>query len=276
MWPDEAGLTAAAQALASQALPAFFAALSLVLIFAACAWWMARRYAAPQGRSRASPQIRLAIDLGICLVIVVAAMSMFASIAGEIGPGEELVRLDQAFSDAIGQTVSMRSRAVFAAVTHLGDPLTLIALGIAVAIALVVCGERWLALGWVVVIGVNAVVNPILKGVFERARPLHEHGPALADGWSFPSGHASGSVVVYGTLAYVVIRTLPTAWHLPAVLLAIAMAFTIGCSRVFIQVHFASDVVAGFASGTAWLALCIGGIELIRYCVQNGVFLRRR
>jgi undecaprenyl-diphosphatase len=66
-------------------------------------------------------------------------------------------------------------------------------------------------------------------------------------------------------LAYVVIRTLPAGWHLPAVLLASAMAFTIGCSRVFIQVHFASDVVAGFASGIAWLALCIGGIELIRY-----------
>lgn len=103
---------------------------------------MARRYAAPQGRSRASPQIRLAIDLGICLVIVVADVSMFASIAGDIGPGEERARLDQAFSDAIGQTVSIRSRAVFAAVTHLGDPLTLMALGIVVAIALVGAGHQ--------------------------------------------------------------------------------------------------------------------------------------
>jgi undecaprenyl-diphosphatase len=193
-------------------------------------------------------------------------VTIFASIAGEIGPGEELVRLDQAFSDAIGQSISTGTRAVFAAVTHLGDPTTLTALGIAVAIALVVRGERWLALGWVIAIAGNAVLNPILKRAFERARPLHEHGPALADGWSFPSGHASGSVVVYGMLAYVAIRTLPTAWHLPAVLLASAMAFTIGCSRVFIQVHFASDVAAGFASGSAWLALCIGGIELIRYC----------
>lgn len=64
--------------------------------------------------------------------------------------------------------VSTRTQAVFAAVTHLGDPLTLTALGISVAIALVVRGERWLALGWVVAIGGNAVVNPILKSVFER------------------------------------------------------------------------------------------------------------
>ena len=264
MWSDEADLTAVAQALATQALPAFFGALLLVLIFAASAWWIARRYAMPQGQSRSSLQVQPAIALGICLVIVIAAVTMFASIAGEIGPGEELSRLDLAFSDAIGQTASTRTQAVFAAVTHLGDRLTLTALGIAVAVALLLRGERSLALGWVVAIGGNAVVNPILKSMFERARPLHDHGPALAIGWSFPSGHASGSVIVYGMLAYVVIRTLPAAWHLPAVLLASAMAFTTGCSRVFIQVHFASDVVAGFASGTAWLALCIGGIELIR------------
>lgn len=264
MWPDEAGL-AAAQALATQALPAFFAALSLVLICSACAWWMARRFAVAQGRSRSSLQVQLVIALGICLVMVIAALTLFTSIACEIGPGGNLSRLDQAFSYAIGQKVSPRAQAVFAAVTHLGDRLTLTAVGIAVAIALVVRGERWLALGWVVATGGNAVVNPILKNVFQRARPLHDHGPDLAIGWSFPSGHASGSVVVYGMLAYVVIRALPAAWHLPAVLLASAMAFTIGCSRVFIQVHFASDVVAGFASGTAWLVLCIGGLELIRY-----------
>lgn len=70
MWSDEAGLTAAAQALATQALPAFFAVLPLVLIFAACGWWMARRYAMPQGRSRSSLQVQLVIALGICLVIV--------------------------------------------------------------------------------------------------------------------------------------------------------------------------------------------------------------
>lgn len=214
MWSDEAGLTAAAQALATQALPVFFAGLPLVVIFAACAWWMARRYAVPQGQSRLSLQVQLVIALGICLMIVIAAVTMFASIACEIGPGEELSRLDQAFSDAIGQTVSTCTQAVFAAVTHLGDRLTLTALGIAVAIALVVRGERWLALGWVVAIGGNAVVNPILKSVFERAprctttgRPrlprASPHTPARYR--ILPrlqgSGHP-GNTSIYGTQEY--------------------------------------------------------------------------
>ena len=108
----------------------------------------------------------------------------------------------------------------------------------------------------------NALLNPLLKRIFERLRPLHEPGAANELGWSFPSGHTSGATVAYGMLAYVVLRTLPPAWHLPGVLGATALVFTVGSSRVFLQLHFASDVLAGFASGTAWLVVCILSVTL--------------
>ena len=66
-------------------------------------------------------------------------------------------------------------------------------------------------------------------------------------------------------LAYVLLRTLPRAWHLPAVLAASAIAFSVGASRVFLQAHFATDVVAGFASGSAWLVACIVSAEATRH-----------
>ncbi|RZJ16359.1 MAG: phosphatase PAP2 family protein, partial [Haliea sp.] len=76
-------------------------------------------------------------------------------------------------------------------------------------------------------------------------------------------------LVVYGMLAYLLVRLQPPHWpagvRLAAVLAATALAFVIGSSRVFLQVHYASDVVAGFASGLAWLAVCIGALELARY-----------
>ena len=61
------------------------------------------------------------------------------------------------------------------------------------------------------------------------------------------------------------LRSLPARWQLPAVLLAAAAAFSIGCSRVFLRVHHASDVVAGFASGGAWLTVCIASVEATRW-----------
>src|SRR5262249_17730844 len=141
---------------------------------------------------------------------------VFAAIAGEIGNGEKLGRLDTLISRAIGQTISPATMRLFATITHLGDPTTLAVLCTVVAIALLIRRERVLAVGWIVAIAGNAVLNLTLKSVFERVRPMHHQGIAQADGFSFPSGHTSGSVVAYGMLAYVLICTTPRALHLPA------------------------------------------------------------
>ena len=160
--------------------------------------------------------------------------------------------------------------------THLGDAWLLTLLGAVVALGLWWRGQRTLALGWVLALGGNALLNPLLKRIFERVRPVHDHGLVAELGWSFPSGHTSGATVAYGMLAYVMLRTLPSAWHLPAVLGAAALAFTVGSSRVFLQVHFASDVVAGFASGTAWLMVCILSVGSSRPLAPHARALRRR
>ncbi len=95
----------------------------------------------------------------------------------------------------------------------------------------------------------NGILNQSLKQLIGRIRPLNPEGALLVQGLSFPSGHSSGAVVAYGMLAYLALRLLPKAWHLPV--LVAALAFTVGISRVVLRVHFASDVAAGFASGSA-------------------------
>ena len=85
-----------------------------------------------------------------------------------------------------------------------------------------------------------------------------------AQGFSFPSGHSSGSMVTYGMLAYLAWRLLPPRWHVAAVMTATAVILTTAASRVFLRVHFASDVLAGLCSGGAWLVLCIASIEFAR------------
>lgn len=256
---------ALATAAGAQALPGFAVALAVLLIVTASLWWSLRRYAVPRESSRLPPAAFLAMHAALGFALILGAGALFAEIAEALGAQQPLGRADQAFSDAVRTHLPAAALHAFAAVTRLGNTETLTGLCIVVAVALGFAGRRWLALSWVVAVAGNAVLNVGLKAVFERARPFHEHGPVQADGWSFPSGHASGSVVAYGMLAYVLLHLLPARWHLPVVLAAAGVAFTIGCSRVFLQVHYASDVLAGFASGTAWLAVCIASVELTRY-----------
>ena len=122
-----------------------------------------------------------------------------------------------------------------------------------------------LALGWLVALLGNAVLNPLLKLVFARSRPVHD--PSLAQaatGFSFPSGHSSGAMVAYGMLLYVLLRVLPARWHPAAAMLAAALIVTTACSRVFLRVHFASDVAAGLLLGLSWLAVCVVSLEFAR------------
>ena len=199
----------------------------------------------------------LLLNVAAGFVIVLGAAAGFAEIAEMLGPDGAMSRIDQALTASIRAHVDVSTLQLFGLLTHLGDPWLLILLGVAVALWLWRRGERSLVLGWALALGGNALLNPMLKRVFERVRPVHDPGLVAELSWSFPSGHASGATVAYGMLAYVMLRTLPRAWHLPAVLGATALAFSVGSSRVFLQVHFASDVVAGFASGTAWLMVCI-------------------
>lgn len=261
---DEARLQAWGRLAGMHALPTFGATLLLLLALVAALAWVARRHVVPRLESPLPPGGFLVLNLGVGFLIVVVSASIFAGTADEIGAGEALGALDTAFSAAVRDTVSRPALRAFAIVTRFGDTLTLTLLGVGVALLLVRAGRHWMAAAWVAAVGGNGVLNTALKGVFERVRPVHDHGLVHEAGWSFPSGHSSGAVVAYGMLAYVLIRRLEPRWHLPVLLGATAIAYSTGWSRVFLQVHYASDVVAGFASGLAWLTACIVSVELTR------------
>ncbi|MEO5697833.1 MAG: phosphatase PAP2 family protein [Burkholderiaceae bacterium] len=253
----------------THALSVFFGLLGVLLLLVSSGGWLLRSRVLPQAQSGLRPQALVVLSAAIGFALVLGAAALFAEIAEHLGRGETMSLTDEALTAAIRNHVSATTLRVFGVLTHFGDVVTLSLLGAVVAPLLWWQGRRALALGWVIALGGNALLNPLLKRVFERVRPVHEQGLINELGWSFPSGHTSGATVAYGMLAYVVIRTLPAAWHGPAVLAATALAFTVGCSRVFLQVHFASDVLAGFAAGAAWLTVCIVSVELARVYRQR-------
>lgn len=97
----------------------------------------------------------------------------------------------------------------------------------------------------------------VFKNIFERARPPY---PLLyaETGYSFPSGHASFSFIFYGSLAYLVwVTRFPKYLKIMMMTFLILLSFAIGISRIYLRVHYPSDVIAGFALGYSWLFLII-------------------
>ncbi|SAI73770.1 membrane-associated phosphatase [Bordetella ansorpii] len=224
-------------------LPALSAAAALAI------WRLAA--ALPAGRRR------IALYAGLACGMAVLFTGLALSVRGQGG----LVMFDMLLARHLGASVAPRALWALSWFTHLGDRdfLTVVAVGMT---SLLLLRRQWLlGAGCVAATLGGGLLNLFLKSAFQRERPVFEHEYAAVSGWSFPSGHASAAMAVYGMACYLLLRVLPTPWRPACVAGAAALIMGIGISRVLLQVHYASDVVAGFAVTALWLALCVAVVE---------------
>jgi membrane-associated phospholipid phosphatase len=207
---------------------------------------------------------RLGLQALLSAAFAVFASMFFLEIADEISPDEDLGQFDVALSTQLSQHASDEQLRTFGLLTHLGDKAFLTALVIVVAALLIWRRQRFIAAAWVVACALGGLLNTALKAIFERSRPEFVHSFATADGWSFPSGHSSGSMIVYGLLGYLAVLHTPKSIHVPTAAIAMALVVCVGCSRVVLQVHYFSDVLGGYAVGASWVAAWIAGLEVLR------------
>lgn len=198
-------------------------------------------------------------------LLLVAMMMLFVAIAIAIDAEAQglLPGFDAALASDLRAQLPDATLRIVAAITHLGDLWTVAAASVVVLAVLLLRRQPGLATSWAIAVAGIVPINSGIKLWFQRPRPLH--GYMTEAGWSFPSGHAFGAMVFYGMLAYVMLRLSPLRWHRPVVAGAIAMVAVIGVSRVLLQVHYFSDVLGGYASGLAWLVVCIGAAEYGRW-----------
>jgi len=207
----------------------------------------------------------LGLHLTLGLALSLAALVAFSHLASE-------VVLEQEFRefDAVAATVAelLRSPAgdrLFVLVTTLGEPLTWAILSAMIVLALALRREWMLAIGWIVAILGSGAADLTLKVLFQRPRPAGATEFIVGHSWSFPSGHAMGSLVGYGMLAYILILHV----RRPAARFAIAtgaliLTVAIGVSRIYLGVHYFTDVIAGYFAGVLWLSVCVTAMELVR------------
>jgi undecaprenyl-diphosphatase len=230
----------------------------------------------PQHADRRYPRLRaflaarfsrteyLGLHLTVGLALSVAALWILAAIAEDVVTHDPLTNLDLRLAATLHQHSTATGISVARGLTLLGSPIWLGILGAAVAVVLLRRQQRILLLGWVSALVGGSVLDFALKHIFRRPRPFFADPVASARGWSFPSGHAMGSLVVYGMLAYVIIKIWPgRRTRLVAPLVTAFVVLIIGVTRLYLGVHYLSDVLAGYAAGFMWLAACISGVELV-------------
>ena len=149
--------------------------------------------------------------------------------------------------------------------TALGGAAVLVPLAVAVIVYLVLIDKRETALMALVAIGGGVIASLLLKDIFDRPRPeLVPHGQHVYTK-SFPSGHSMQSAVTYLTLGAILARVQPRRLlKFYLIVLAIGITALVGASRVYLGVHWPSDVLAGWAAGAVWALVVWGATHLLQ------------
>lgn len=134
---------------------------------------------------------------------------------------------------------------------------------------ILVTRQNWFSIRVITISISSLVLMLLLKQLFQRKRPL---SPLLkaARGLSFPSGHAIMAVTFYGLLIYILQHTIDINWlKSVSTILLIMLIFLIGFSRVYLRVHYASDVLGGFIIGSLWLLISLAMIKWLEGYVHS-------
>jgi len=142
-------------------------------------------------------------------------------------------------------------------ITFLGKHTLLIPLNFLLIIFFIYKKKKWFAIRIASLALSSVVISFTLKAYFRRDRPLL---PTLGDaaGYSFPSGHALIGVVFYGLFVYMIWHEVKQKWlRTSLIILLIMLIILISFSRIYLRVHYPSDVIAGLAVGFIWLVLSL-------------------
>lgn len=215
--------------------------------------------------SRTSFRLSYGLELGSVVALGVAAGAAFAflRLAGEIREGETH-HFDETILLALRRPGDLAEpigpawlKQVMTDLTALGGFTVLGLLTLVSIFYLLMDGKRRAAILLAVSIGGGTVLSTLLKSGFDRPRPGLVTHMVEVHTLSFPSGHAMLSAVTYLTLGVLLARQSPRrAVKVYVVSVAVLLTLLVGCSRVYLGVHWPTDVVGGWCVGAAWALLC--------------------
>lgn len=207
----------------------------------------------------------LSLELLVGFLVAAAALVLFTWLGREILEGEVLA-FDERIRALLHDLASPRLTSLMRGASLYGGPAVLIPAALAAAVAFVVKGWRRGALLAVVTLAGAGLLNGLLKFSFARVRPASYFDYPLPGSPSFPSGHALYAACVFGGLAVLAtarLRSLPL--QLAIWFIAVSLILLVGVSRIYLGVHYPSDVLAGFSVGIIWVTAVAFGDRVARH-----------
>ncbi|HEY0769189.1 MAG TPA: phosphatase PAP2 family protein [Sphingobacteriaceae bacterium] len=209
-----------------------------------------------------SEELPYYITIGIALILFGVALDVFIELTDELAENE-LGSFDNTVSNYV---VSFRSSSLtpfFRFMTDMGDRFAYIIITIALGGYLFLRHKNWKFIAQtVLVLLLSTVTNILLKSMINRARPAHEH-LVQVNTLSFPSGHSMSAMAFYGFLTYLaIVSRIPMILKVVLTVVLIITILSIGISRIYLGVHYPSDVAAGFLGGLIWVTFCIVVFEI--------------
>lgn len=177
---------------------------------------------------------------------------------------DPLAAIDREVAESVAADMPIWAEWLARPPSWVGGWIGMIPICVGLVVLLLVTGRRadalWAAIAFV---GIHLVVTPLLKEAFDRPRPDEGSAVPLPSSDSFPSGHASGAVVTFGVLTVLAVERWPRRERVLVSVAAVGVVL-VGASRVALNVHYVSDVLAGWCLGLAWLAGCLLARDAVR------------
>ena len=216
-------------------------------------------------RARLSPEGLFGLHFTIGAIVFVGAAWLFGGMAEDVITRDRLVRIDEFISEWFRSHATPRFKVGAQFVSALASTASVSILFVTMS-GILLWKRLWYWLsGLVLVVAGGMLLNVLVKNWVDRARPgWADPLMALTDS-SFPSGHTMMATIIYGFIAIsLMLRIASWQWRALIATVAILLVVLVALSRMYLGAHYLSDVLGAMAAGTAWVALCLTGVETLR------------
>ena len=200
------------------------------------------------------------LSLTVLLVLMAYVLALFIGLVEDVVRSDSIVAIDYFVSQQMSLISETGIVYFFIPITSLAStPITCLVV-LLTAILCWVVRQRYIIIGLLIAVIGSTIFTFLTKMIFQRARPIDIL--LLERTYSFPSGHATVTIALYGFIAYIAIRfSQRFAVQVRIMMLTLLLTMMIGLSRILLNEHYLSDVLGGYLVGILWLMVAISVTE---------------